>query len=78
MSSTLEELAKNVASLEPSDQEELLKIVAELNYQKGFEKLSEKFRNRLAQQGKLDQNADEILAELEQVRREIVTNDHTS
>jgi len=42
----------------------------------GLEALSQKYRERLAKEGKLDQRADEVMAELKQIREEVATHDY--
>ena len=76
MSSRINELAEQIATLDPSDQEVLLTKVADLNFQRGLEALSQRYRERLAGQGKLDQTADEVMAELDQIRHEIAAHDY--
>ena len=68
------ELAEEIAVLDSSEQEELLEKVAALNFQHGLEALSQKYRTRLAAEGKMDQNADEVMVELERIRGEIATD----
>lgn len=74
----IEELAKKIAELDPSDQESLLEKVAELNFQRGLKILSQKYRKRLAEEKKLNQRADEVLAELKRIREEVAANDYQS
>ena len=76
MSVSINELAEIIVTLAPQDQEELIKKVAELNFQRGFEALSQKYRERLAQEGKLQQPAAEVLAELDRLREEIAAYDY--
>jgi hypothetical protein len=76
MSLRIEELAEKIAALDPSEQEILLERVAELNFQRGLEVLSQKDQERLAEKGELDQKADEVMAELEQIREEIAADDY--
>ena len=76
MSFTIDELAEQIAGLAPSEQEELLERVAELNFQRGLEKLSQKYRERLAAKNKASQKADEIMAELKQIRDEIAPSEY--
>lgn len=71
MSVRIDELAEQVASLGPSEQEELLEKVADLNFRHGLEALSRKYRKRLAAAGKLNQKADEVMAKLEHIRERI-------
>jgi hypothetical protein len=76
MSFKVDELAEQVAALGPSEQEELLERVANLNFQRGLEALSQKYRERLAAAGKLNQKADEVMAELEQIREGIAASEY--
>ena len=76
MSLKVDELAEQVAALGPSEQEELLERVANLNFQRGLEVLSQKYRERLAVAGKLNQKADEAMADLEQIREKIAANEY--
>jgi len=71
MSVSLNELAEQIVALEPTEQEALIERVAELNFQRGLEALSQRYRKRLAQEGQLDQSATEVLAELAKLREEI-------
>lgn len=75
MSLKIDALAEQVAALGPSEQEELLERVANLNFQRGLEALSQRYRERLAAKGKLGQKADEVMAELKQIRGEIAANE---
>ncbi|MBU1626082.1 hypothetical protein KKB18_01825 [bacterium] len=77
MSSLIEEIARNIVALEPKEQEELLSKVATMNYERGLIKLTQKYRERLKLEGKLDQQADEILAELRQIRMGISSDDYS-
>jgi len=76
MSLRIDELAEKIATLDPTEQEILLEKVANLNFQRGLEVLSQKYRDRLAEQGKLDHKIDEVMAELKQIREEIAANDY--
>lgn len=76
MSIRIDELAEQIAALGPSEQEALLEKVASLNFQRGLEALSQKYQEQLAAKGKLDQKADEVMAELEQIREEIAASEY--
>lgn len=76
MSLRIDELAERIANLDPSEQEALLEKVAELNFRRGLEALSQKYRERLAKEGKLDQKVEEVMAELKQIREEIAAHDY--
>jgi hypothetical protein len=68
-------LAEEIATLDPFEQETLLRKVAELNFQRGLQALSQKYRERLAAQGKLEQTADEVMAGLAHIREAIAASD---
>jgi hypothetical protein len=72
----IDESATKIATLDPAEQEVLWEKVAELNFQRGLEMLSQKYRARLAAEGKLDQTADTVMAELKKLREDIVANDY--
>ncbi|MCI0438528.1 MAG: hypothetical protein L0177_05295 [Chloroflexi bacterium] len=73
---TITELAETIESLDPEQQAELLKKVAELNFQRGLEALSRRYRERLAIEGALEQSAEEILSSLKEIREHIASNDY--
>ena len=76
MSTHIDKLATQIVTLDPEDQELLWEKVAELNFQRGLEMLSQEYRARLAAEGKLDQKADVVMAELKRLREEIAANDY--
>jgi hypothetical protein len=76
MHARIDELAEQIVSLDSLEQEMLLDLVAELNFQRGLKALSDKYRARLAREGKLDQRADEVLAELRRIREDIAASDY--
>ena len=78
MFSRIYELAEQIISLDSSAQEMLLNRVAELNLQRELKALSDTYRARLAQEGKLDQKADEVLAELRRIRKDIAASEYQS
>ena len=78
MSLNIDQLAEQIAALNRGEQEALLEKVAELNFQRGIEALSRQYRERLAQEGKLNQKAAEVMAELERVREEIAAHEYGS
>jgi len=75
---SIDELAREIIDLTPSQQQALLERVAQLNLQKGFRELAEKYRARLRERGKLDIPSDQVWAELHRVREKIATNDYSS
>ncbi len=76
MTPSIDELAQQIVALDRTTQETLLEKVAELNFQHGFEALADKYRKRLAQEGKRDQSTVDLLAELAQIRETIAVHDH--
>jgi hypothetical protein len=48
--------------------------IRELRFQQELQELSEAYRARLSKEGKLEQNADEVMAALKQTREEIAAN----
>ncbi|MSS71889.1 MAG: hypothetical protein EXS64_10420 [Candidatus Latescibacteria bacterium] len=76
MSLKVDELAQQIVALGPLEQEELLERVADLNFQRGLEALSQKYRERLAAAGKLNQKADDVMAELGQIREGIAAHEY--
>lgn len=76
MSTKIDELAEKIVTLNSSEQEALLMKVSELNFQRGLKTLSDKYRARLAQESKLNQKADEVIAELSQIRENIAISDY--
>ena len=72
----LDELATQIATLDPAAQEALWEKVAELNFQRGLAALAQKYGARLAAEGTLDKTADTIMAELKKLREEIAADDY--
>jgi len=73
---SIDELAREITALDPSQQELLLNKVAELNIQKGLHSLADKYRARLASEGRLNLPQEEVWAELHRIREEIATHDY--
>jgi hypothetical protein len=48
----------------------------ELQFQQELQALSQAYRSRLSKEGKLQQNADEVMAALKQTREEIAANEY--
>jgi hypothetical protein len=48
----------------------------ELQFQQELQALSQAYRSRLAKEGKLQQNAEEVMAALKQTREEIAANEY--
>lgn len=75
---SIDELAREIIDLTPSQQEALLERVAQLNLQKGLRELAENYRARLAHTGRLNVSSEQVWAELHRVREEIAINDYPS
>ena len=75
---SIDELAREIIDLTPSQQQTLLERVAQLNLQKGLRELADKYRTRLRERGLLDIPSDQVWAELHRLREEITTNDYSS
>ncbi len=76
MSAKVEELAAEIAALDETEQKLLLERAAELSFRHGLLELSERYQQRLKQQGELDQAAEDILAKLRQIREEIAAREY--
>jgi hypothetical protein len=73
---SVDDLARAITSLEPSEQRALIDKVAQLNFQRGLHELSEKYRQRLLSQNRLNVPSDEIWSELHLIRKEIADDDY--
>lgn len=76
MSVRVEELARQIASLKEADFQELLERVEELNFRSALKALSDRHVKRLKDQGDLNEEADEILLKLKQLRQEIASREY--
>jgi hypothetical protein len=72
----IDDLASVITELNPSEQQALLDKVAQLNFQKGLHDLAEKFRARLAHEGKLGAPPEHVWAELHRIRQQIAEHDY--
>ena len=75
---SIDDLAREITSLDPSEQHALIDRVAQLNFQKGLHDLAAKYQSRLASEGHLNIPAEQVWAELHHVRQEIATHDYPS
>jgi hypothetical protein len=73
---SIDDLAREITSLEPSEQQTLIDRVAQLNFQKGLYDLADKYRARLAREDRLDVPAERVWAELHRIREEIAEHDY--
>lgn len=72
----IEILAKKISALDAKNQEVLLQMVAEINFRRGLEALSKKYRLRLQKEKNLNQRTEEIFTELRRIRNEIARFDY--
>jgi len=71
MTARVEKLARQIASLNEADLQALFERVEELSFRQELHALSERYRERLKQQGELDQRAEEVMRNLKRIREEI-------
>lgn len=71
----IEELAQQIADLPPEEQERLLDRAAALGLRKGLRALSDRYRQRLRMEARLDQPVEEIWRALRQNREEVAARD---
>ncbi len=72
----IEELAHQIASLPPREQERLLERVAALTLQNGLRELAERYQGRLRRMGTLDEPLEAIWRGLRKVREEVAGRDY--
>jgi hypothetical protein len=73
---SIDDLAREITSLDPSEQQALIDKVAQINFQKGLHELAEKYRSRLAAEGRLNIPPEQVWAELHRLREEIAAHDY--
>jgi hypothetical protein len=73
---SIDELAREITALDPSEQRALLEKVAQINFRKGFHDLAEKYRARLAREDRLNIPTEDVWAELHRIREEIAAHDY--
>ena len=76
MTARVEKLAQQIASLSESDLQALFERVEELSFRQELHALSDRYRERLKQQGELDEGADEIMKKLKRIREEIAAREY--
>jgi len=76
MDARVEKLAAEIAALDEAEQKVLFERAAELSFRQGLIGLSERYRERLQQDGELDRAAQDILAKLRQIRGEIAAREY--
>jgi hypothetical protein len=76
MSTSVEELAQQIASLKESDLQALLARVEELSLRQEVRLMSDRYRKRLKEQNKLSEGAEEILKKLKLIREEIASREY--
>ena len=73
---SIDDLAREITALDPSEQQALLEKVAQINLRKGLRDLSEKYRARLARENRLSIPTEEVWAELHHIREEIAAHEY--
>ena len=73
---SIDDLAREITGLDPLEQQALIDKVAQLNFQRGFHDLAEKYRSRLASEGRLNIPAEQVWAELHHIRKEMAAHDY--
>ena len=76
VTSKVEKLAEEITLLDEQEQNMLWEYVAEINFRHGLHDLSEQYRKRLKEHGKLDRSVPEVLADLKRIREEIARHDY--
>ena len=76
MTARVEELARQIASLNESEIQALFERVVELSFRQELHALSDRYRERLKQQGELNEGAEEIMSKLKGIREEIASREY--
>ena len=76
MTARVEELAKQIASLDESELQALLERVEELSLRQELRAMSDRYRRRLKKQGEVNEGAEEILKRLKRIREEIASREY--
>jgi len=76
MTASVEELARQIASLSEVDLQALFERLEELSFRQELHALSDRYRERLKRQGELDEGAEEVLRKLKRIREEIAAREY--
>ena len=76
MTTNAEELAQQIASPDESDLPALLARIEELSLRQEVRGMSDRYRKRLKEQGKLNEGSEEILKKLKLIREEIGSREY--
>jgi hypothetical protein len=76
MTARVEELARQIASLEETDLQALLARIEEFSFRHGINALSDRYRKRLEDEGDLDERVEAILLKLKEIRQEISSREY--
>jgi hypothetical protein len=74
--SSLDELAEQLNRLTPQEREVLYQTVRHKDFLTRLERLSERYRARLAREGSLARTPDDLLASWAEEREDLVCRDH--
>jgi hypothetical protein len=73
---SIDDLAREITSLDPAEQRALIDKVAQLNFRNGLRDLSDRYRRRLMSENQLDVPAEQVWTELHRLREQIVAHDY--
>jgi hypothetical protein len=73
---SIDELAREITALNPSEQHALLERVAQINLRRGLHDLAEKYRVRLTREDRLNSLPEKVRDELRRIREEIAVHEH--
>ena len=76
MTTTVEELARQIASLSEADLQALFERVEALSFRQELHALSDRYRECLKRRGELDEGAEAILRKLKTIREEIASREY--
>ena len=76
MSASVEQLARQIASLSEAELQTLFERVEELGFRQELHALSDRYRDRLKRPGEIDEGADEIMKKLKLIREEIAAREY--
>ena len=76
MTARVDELARQIASLNEADLQALFERVEELSFRQDLHALSSRYRERLKRQSDLDEGAEEVMKKLKRIREEIASREY--
>ncbi|MEO6165308.1 MAG: hypothetical protein ABIP88_14345 [Candidatus Binatia bacterium] len=76
MTARVDELARQIASLNEADLQALFERVEVLSLRQELHALSDRYRERLKRQSDLDEGAEEVMKKLKRIREEIASREY--